>query len=41
MPWFFHQFPTPTTGDIEVRICYDQEFADEGVAVEQLQLYVQ
>ena len=41
MPWFFRQFPTPTTRDIEVRICYDQAFADEGVAVEQLQLYVQ
>ena len=41
MPWFFRQFPTTTTGDIEVRICRDQAFADEGVAVEQLQLYVQ
>ena len=41
MPWFFRQFPTITTGDIEVRICRDQGFADEGVLVEQLQLYVQ
>ena len=41
MPWFFRQFPTTTTGDIEVRICRDQAFADEGVVVEQLQLYVQ
>ena len=41
MPWFFRQFPKTTTGDIEVRICRDQEFADEGVAVEELQLYVQ
>jgi len=41
MPWFFRQFPTTTTGDIEVRICHDQAFADEGVAVEELQLYVQ
>ena len=41
MPWFFHQFPTTITGDIEVRICHDQAFADEGVVVEQLQLYVQ
>ena len=41
MPWFFRQLPTTTTGDIEVRICYDQVFADEGVVVEQLQLYVQ
>ena len=41
MPWFFRQFPTTTTGDIEVRICRDQAFTDEGIAVEQLQLYVQ
>ena len=41
MPWFFRQFPTTTTGNIEVRICHDQGFADEGAAVEQLQLYVQ
>ena len=41
MPWFFRQFPTTTTGDIEVRICHDQTFVDEGVAVEELQLYVQ
>ena len=41
MPWFFRQFPTTTTGDIEVRICHDQIFTDEGVVVEQLQLYVQ
>ena len=40
-PWFFRQFPTTTTGDIEVRICHDQPFSDEGVAVEQLQLFVQ
>ena len=41
LPWFFRQFPVATTGDIEVSICRDQVFADEGVAVEQLQLYVQ
>ena len=41
MPWFFHQFPIPTTGDIEVRICHDEEFDNEGVAVEQIQIYVQ
>ena len=41
MPWFFRQFPTTTTGDIEVRICYDEHFSNEAVAVEQIQLYVQ
>ena len=41
MPWFFRQFPSTITGDIEVRICSDQEFGNEGVVVEQIQLYVQ
>ena len=41
MPWFFRQFPTAKTGDIEVRICYDEAFSNEAVVVEQIQLYVQ
>ena len=41
MPWFFRQFPTTTTGDIEVRICHDERFSNEAVAVEEIQLYVQ
>ena len=41
MPWFFRQFPTPTTGDLEVRICHDSNFGDQNVVVEQLQLYIQ
>ena len=41
MPWFFRQFPTTAIGDIEFRICHDQIFADEGIAVEQIQLYIQ
>ena len=39
MPWFFRQFPTTTTGYIEVRICYDKTFNNEAVVVEQIQLY--
>ena len=41
MPWFFRQFPMRLNGNIEVRICYDQTFHDEAVAVEQVELYVQ
>ena len=41
MPWFFRQFPVTVTGDIEVRICYDEAFSNEAVVVEQIQLYVQ
>jgi len=33
MPWFFRQFPTTTTGDIEVRICSDQGLNNEAVVV--------
>ena len=41
MPWFFCQFPMMLKGNVEARICSDQEFADEAVVVEQIQLYVQ
>ena len=41
MPWFFRQFPIATTGNIEVRICYDEPFSNEAVAVEQIKLYLQ
>ena len=41
MPWFYRQLPIPENGDIEMRICHDQNFLDESVAVEQIQLYVQ
>ena len=41
MPWFFRQFPVKVNGDVEVRICRDQAFSDEGVALEQVELYVQ
>ena len=40
MPWFFRKFPIAKTGDIEVRICYDELFSNEAVVVEQIQLYV-
>ena len=41
MPWFFRQFPIPIIGNLEVRICSDQEFANEAAILEQIQLYVQ
>ena len=42
MPWFFQQLPVKESApSIEVRICNDQGFNDEGVAIEQLQLYIQ
>ena len=41
MPWFYRVFPVAQKDDIEVRICTDQSFNDEAVAVDQLQLFVQ
>ena len=41
MLWFFRQFPVTTTDDVEMRICYDEGFDNEGAIVEQIQLYVQ
>ena len=40
MPWFYRNLPKAENGDIEVRICSDQNFIDEGVTVEQIELYV-
>ena len=42
MPWFFQQLPVKeSASSIEVRICHDEVFANEGVGIEQLQLYIQ
>ena len=40
MPWFYRQLPKPEYGSIEVRICRDQNFNDEDLTVEQMELYV-
>ena len=40
-PWFFRQLTMKKQDNIEARLCTNQEFADEAVLVEQIQLYVQ
>ena len=40
-PWFLKQLPSTTTDDIEMRMCFDQEFFDEDVPIEIIELYVQ
>ena len=40
-PYFVKQLPTPTTDDIEARICLDSPSRDENIAVELVELYVQ
>ena len=39
-PWFCKQLPQTTTDDIEVRICGDQEIANEDTRVELIELYI-
>ena len=40
-PWFFRQLVTSRQDYIEARLCTNQDFADEAVLVEQIQLYIQ
>ena len=39
-PWFCKTLPQPTTDDIEVRICYSETRGQDGVLVEQIEMYV-
>ena len=39
-PWFYRHFPIAQQSDIEARICTDEDWANEGVVVDQLQLFV-
>ena len=41
LPWFYRQFPIAQEEDIEVRMCYDEPYANEGAFLDQLQLFVQ
>ena len=38
IPWFLRQFRSSQQDDIEVRICVDQDFDNEAVVLDQLQL---
>ena len=40
-PWFSVQLPHPTSDDIEVRICGDQDTHDEDSPISLLELYIQ
>ncbi len=40
-PSFCKELPQPTTDDIEVRVCTDEVFANEDVAIELIELYLQ
>ena len=40
-PWFYHQLNETTQDDIEVRICTDVGFSNEGILVDNLEFYIQ
>ena len=40
-PWFSVELDVPTTDDIEVRICGDQDTTDEDTPIKLLELYIQ
>ena len=40
-PWFSVDLSNPTSDDIEVRICHDQDTADEDTPIQLLELYIQ
>ena len=39
-PWFLKQLPQPTTDDIQMRLCRDQERSNEDVAIKDYEIYV-
>ena len=40
-PWFSKQLTPPTTDDIEMRVCADENRIVEDINLEQVELYVQ
>ena len=40
-PWFYKQLPLPTTDDIEMRVCRNENASDEDIAIEMVEIYVQ
>ena len=39
-PWFCKNLSTPTTDDIQLRLCLNQEISDEDTPLEVVELYV-
>ena len=40
-PWFYREFTTRQEENLEVRICTNQPYSNEGVLIDQLALYIQ
>ncbi len=39
-PWFCKQLPQPTTDDIELRLCANQDISDEDTPLELVEIYI-
>ena len=40
LPWFYRELDAATMDDVEVNMCTDEEYSNEGILVEQLELYI-
>ena len=40
-PWFYKQLPQPTTDDIEMRVCRNEDATNEDIAIQVAEIYVQ
>ena len=40
-PWFYRELPRPSTDNIDMRVCRDQERGDEDIQIQVIQIYVQ
>ena len=40
-PWFYKQLPQPTTDDIEMRLCRDEDHGNEDVFIQIAEVYIQ
>ena len=39
-PWFNTELPQPTTDDIEMRVCRDENRSDEDILIEAVEIYI-
>ena len=40
LPWFMKHLPSQTVSSVEVRLCADQQFVDENIGLERLEMFV-
>ena len=40
-PWFYKQLPQPTTDDIEMRVCRDQNVNNENIGIQVITIFIQ